>query len=745
MGEFTRTSSGKRFLLFLLFLIATALSVFLDIPVLRELLSFLFLTFVPGALLLYILKLNKLGLTVKTVLSLGLSISFLMFFGLLINWVYPLFGYSSPLSTNSLLISFGVITLVLAVIAYWRNRDASFASLSDFKLSVREKIYLLLPAIFPLLSILSMHLMNTTGSNLGLIVLLSLIPAYIIFIAISNQKVASRLYPPLIFFTGVSLCLMLAMRSTHIVGTDAHLEYYLFQQTYNELHWRIFEPGSPVSACLSVTLLPTIYQSLLNINSEYLMKVLYPLLFSVSPLIVYLLSRKYIGDFYSFLAALFFISQVIFLSAAGNPRTTMAILFFSLSMMVLFLRGLSDFDRILLFIVFAASCIVSHYSTTYIFFFVLLFTWIGTQLLSWLNRRRRLAAANSEGDPPASPSKNRSGGNIAPPKALPSWSTRFKSHVTITAVALFFVMLFLWYSQLTTASFTSGVKFISSTFQNLRQFFILESRGAGGLLLGQGVQYLGVPQKIEWVFSWLTILFIAIGVLALLISYYRRATVSSGKEISLTLDKVNTEYLALGLSCALILFISIALPRILTGYGMQRTYGQMMTILAPLFVLGGITLARFLKAKPYWLIPIVLIPYFMCTTTLVYQAFGVPRDITLNDAGSDYNLYYVHEQETYASQWLGEHSKEESRMYADHGGHSRLISQGGISIYSINNVVPSLEEGREIDGYIYLRYYNVVDGKLIGPEHIEYELEDYWQKLAKRDKIYTNEGSEIWR
>ena len=75
MIESSRAVNPKRLLLLaLIFLTFTDLAILLDIPVLRQVLAFLFLTFVPGVLILGILKLDRLGLTEKIVLSLGLSI-----------------------------------------------------------------------------------------------------------------------------------------------------------------------------------------------------------------------------------------------------------------------------------------------------------------------------------------------------------------------------------------------------------------------------------------------------------------------------------------------------------------------------------------------------------------------------------------------------------------------------------------------------------------------------------------------
>lgn len=727
MTKLLRTSSGKRFLLlFLIFLISTDLSIFLNIPVFRQVLGFFLLTFIPGLLILYIMKLHKLRLTEKIVLSVGLSISFSMFAGLLINSVYPLFGYNTPLSTNSLIISFSVILLILATIAYLRNRETSSAKLSDFRLNTREKAFLLLPAFFPLLSLLGMRIMNGTDNNVILMALLFLIPAYAIFIAVKQKQVPDRIYPPMIFLTSISLVLLLGLRSNHIIGADTHTEYYLFQQTFHNGQWQILL-NNPLDSSLSISVLPTIYQSFLNINSEYLFKILYPILFSISPLAVYLVSKKYIGHLYAFLASLFFMSQIVFLSTTANSRTNTAILFFALSIMVLFHSKLTDFNKRLLFIVFAASSIVSHYSTTYIFLFILLLTWIGMEVILKIPPYRRRLAVSSF-------SITQSG---------------LKKGITILAVAIFFAMLFFWYSQVAGATFKSGVNLISNTLRNLLDFFILESRGEGIVAaFGVGLSIKTIPQQITFVFSWLTIAFIAIGVLTTLIRNRHTVAFSHRRERK-TLDflsqKIDAEFFILSLVCCTILVAAVALPYVFIGYGMGRAYFQMMVVLSPFFVIGGIMVTRFLRAKrAYLLILVVLIPYFMSTTGTMYQVFGVSQAITLNSEGQQYDMMFVHDQETFAASWLEGHTQESSRIYTDFYGSRKLKSQGGI--LSSGYMEKFILEHKPLEeGYIYLGYYSVVGGKLAARYHQWYELVEYQDEFAKRCLIYTNGGSEIWK
>ena len=101
--------------------------ILLNIPFLRQVFGFLFLTILPGVLILEILKLNKMGSTEKFVLSVGLSVSFLMFFGLLVNNLSLYFGYETPLATIPLLISFNLSFIILATIGRMINTEPIFS------------------------------------------------------------------------------------------------------------------------------------------------------------------------------------------------------------------------------------------------------------------------------------------------------------------------------------------------------------------------------------------------------------------------------------------------------------------------------------------------------------------------------------------------------------------------------------------------------------------------------------------
>ncbi|OYT53597.1 MAG: hypothetical protein B6U72_05205, partial [Candidatus Altiarchaeales archaeon ex4484_2] len=64
----------------------------LQIPIIRQFIGFIYLAFIPGIILLRILRLHKLGNIETIVYAVGLSLATLMFTGFFMNMIYPFFG-----------------------------------------------------------------------------------------------------------------------------------------------------------------------------------------------------------------------------------------------------------------------------------------------------------------------------------------------------------------------------------------------------------------------------------------------------------------------------------------------------------------------------------------------------------------------------------------------------------------------------------------------------------------------------
>ena len=150
-----------------------------------------------------------------------------------------------------------------------------------------------------------------------------------------------------------------------------------------------------------------------------------------------------------------------------------------------------------------------------------------------------------------------------------------------------------------------------------------------------------------------------------------------------------------------------------------------------------------LQARAYLIILLILIPYSMFTSGLMYQLFGVSGSIILNSEGEGCDYHYVHDQESYGAKWLGNYAVEGKKMYADFYGNRKLVSQGKITPTRISHGWLSNPQG--IDGYIYLRYHNVVNGKLVNPYTDAYNMTDYQGIFFEKNEVYDSGCTKILR
>ena len=149
------------------------------------------------------------------------------------------------------------------------------------------------------------------------------------------------------------------------------------------------------------------------------------------------------------------------------------------------------------------------------------------------------------------------------------------------------------------------------------------------------------------------------------------------------------------------------------------------------------------EVRAYLIILLVLIPYFLCVTGVMCNIFGVPRAIMLNSEGEQYDRLYVHDQESYGAGWLWDNGElENTKICVGRGIGGRLVSQAGILQRDFDSL---FVEGRKINGYIYLRYYNVVDGKILDAQKEEQNMTEYQDKFVGKGKIYDNGGSEVYK
>ncbi len=694
-------------------IVVTNISVFLDIKFLREVSSFLFLAILPGFLILKSLKINNMGITKTLVLSVGTSIGFIMAYGLICNYILFAMGLITPLSTIPLLISLDLALLVFIAIIYKLNPNLSF-HFPEIGLNNYEQIILIIAIFFPILTIIGTNAVNMSGSNIFLMGLLLIIPTTVLVTC--HNKISNKIYPFIIFLISISLVLMAALRSQHILGVDSHNEYYFFFNTLQNLHWSLewsqfFK--SPLDACVSISLLPAVYQSLMKTNPEMLFKLLYPILYSISPLAVYLISRRYVGDLYAFIAAFFFMSQINFLWTTSNARTNIAILFFSMMVLLLIDTKIKPLQRSILVVLFVISIILSHYSTSFLVMGILLGSFIASWIFSKFYLRR---------------------------------GVELNTAVTSSLIMLFFAFAFLWYSQITGFAFNSITGFLVKKIVMFNSFFITEYKDAGvSAVLGVGLFQKSLPSQVNFAFLWLIILSITSAVFTLILKYKKMAFPDiSPKKFSFIFHKFESDFFFLTLFSFMLLGTTLILPFLMIGYNVDRAFSMSVVVLATSFALSGLIFSKLFSkirfAKPYLILLLILIPYFLSVSGFTYQLMGDPNSAILNSYGNQYNLLYVHDSESEGAKWLNEYRKSGKIILTDFYGDRRLLSQGNMR--STDNINWILQ--KKAHGYIYLRYQNIVNGELVDYNNNLYKLSDFNDILTTDNKIYDGGYSQIY-
>lgn len=345
------------------------------------LLSFCTSIILPGVLIALILRIRKISFWENLLLIVGLSLAFLEFGGLLLNILLPLFGINDPLILQNLIFGFDTLLLLLFVFAWVRTKQI-LVKIQLPKRSNIEKVLYILPVSFLLLATLGAIVLNNGGSNILTMILLGTIAFYSLLLVLLRNKISVDLYPYAIFFIGIACLFITSLRSWYISGHDIEREYYVFWLTNTHHIWNMAFYQDPYNACLSITILPTILTNLLSVQDMYIYKVIFQILFATSPVLVFFIARNYTMPVFAFLSAFLFITfPTFFTDMAMLNRQEIAFIFFGLVVYIMLKADrtrqfYARFDvappaislsaRRMLFIIFALSVVVSHYSTNFV-------------------------------------------------------------------------------------------------------------------------------------------------------------------------------------------------------------------------------------------------------------------------------------------------------------------------------------------------------------------------------------------
>jgi len=768
-----KLTKNKIFFGILIFGLIVNLLVLFDIQFfyLTAIFSFIFLTTVPGLLIILMLKIREVDFWEYLVYTIGLSVAFLMFGGLFINWVLPLIGIDKPLSTVPLLISFDIFLLIFWIISLKRNNKI-YLKVEPPRLDWTNKSFLIIPIIFPILTILGAITLNNHGPNYLPLIVLGGIAIYVFFVAQFRKKLNKNIYPWSIVMVSLSLLLAASLRSWYVSGIDTNLEYYIFQLIKEKQYWNLQQFNHPYNACLSVSILPTILSTFIKINNQYIFKLIIAMIFSLTPLVVYLFLKRFTHEIVVFFAVFFFISQPLFMNWASIPiRQEIALLYFALTLLVLFNENFNQTLKNSLSIIFAFSMVVSHYTTTYLAILLFVFSYFVFLVLRKTKDKKPFLIIYKKLN-----LKEKIEKSINKVKALNG-----------IVIVILIIFTFLWNSILP-SSFSSIIDFSYQTIQNMNKLFAevfsemgtintqwnivnytpkdntlllqnyvkdtaLEYQDKPHLSLYPGTTYENyqpivknakgsrpettpVPKLYIFInlIRKLIKVFIIVGVLWLLFAKYKKETSS-------------IEYIIMTLFGLLLLGAITILPLTPIFYDSERAYQQMLVIISLPTVLGGLLIFNFVK-KNYRLLFVLMIfiLYYTFHSGLIpYNMAGAEVSLQLHNFGNRYDELYVHKTEIKSSEWLFNKCTNNEFIYADVNASYKLWFSSKIDISkTIRDVFPPVIDKK---AYVYSSYTNTIEkrgfvstkGSMIG-----YNFPSDFLNQNK-NKIYNNGSSEIFK
>lgn len=770
-----KITRDKLFSGILFFGLTTILLVLFDIQYfyLRAISSFVFLTTIPGLLIMLILKIRKIGFWEYFIYTIGLSIAYLMFAGLAVNWILPwLHITDKPLSLVPLLTSFSIILSIFGITAYKRNKNISLKIILS-KPNLLNKVFFTAPIIFPILSILGATTLNNGGPNYLTMIMLGGIAAYIFLIVLFRNKLNGNIFPFAILCIALSLLLMTSLRGWNITGHDIKREYYVFQLTNNNAIWKFSNYVNAYNSCLSITILPTIISKFLNLNDIYIYKFFYQILFSLVPITIFVTIKKLSTITVAFFSSIFFMIFPLYLNdITFLNRQEIAFIFFSLMMHILFCKFNNILLNKFLFILFGILIIVSLYSTTYYMLGILILGYFLLSILKLLFYVKKILI-----------------------KSIKTYDTNiylsnFSHSLSAISIVILLCFTILWNFNINKTSDgalsifkyivtnmnkalhedakNSNVSYSLFSFTKIEPELLyknyiyttlskrklikttelydedLTSKYSINMLppsihpltkIGEILQKSNISSSLLNVLSRQYIakliqVFIILGITLLLFSKKYKS-------------KICIEYKIISLAVMSLILVNLLIPRLTYEYNLLRAFQQGLIVLSFSGILGILFLFKFLKENIRILLTgSLLIIFFLSLSGLVPQLTGgyYPQ-LNLNNSGDTYDAFYTHTSELYTIKWLS-NNKDNNIIQTSYFSKYNLDNFSNLN--SSNDIIPALLQK---SSYVYLGYLNTVSHKdliYINGNFIYYQ---YPIKFIDDNKnlIYNNDLSRIYK
>lgn len=717
----------------------------IDIPIIRELFGFIYLTFIPGVLILRILKLHELGNIQTFLYVVGLSLTTWMALGFFINIIYPIFGVK-PFSHISLIFTVNACVFVLFVLCYFRDKNFTHPSYIDLKDLLSPSTIILF--LIPFLSIFGTYLVNYYHKNILLLIMIVLI-AFISLLIGFDKYFSPKLYPLVIWSMAISLIWHNSLISSYVNVCDVVGEYAQADLIIKNSYWNYTSFGS-YNSVLSTVMLPPTYSIICSLDLTWVFKVIFPFLYSfVAVGAYYIFHNVTKNSKIAYFSSYFVISITPFyLQVAFIAKQTFAEIFLVLLFMLMY-SNINRVKKALLIIVFSSSLIVSHYGTSYLFLFSLFFV----QLYLYFINNNHVCNLIRKFD--FLPEKKEFYAIILDKKV---------SGISLTFVLFYMVLAVSWYLYVADSSTFNHIshmfKFALDTVYN--DFFDPSSSRGLYLITRESTSSLHSFSRYLY---FATQFFLVVGIFKEL----------SDKHSS----RFNDTYFGFSLYFLMILFFAIANTKF-SAMDPRRLFHLSLFVLAPFSVRGGLyifqlvirlickNVSRITEISSV-LLSVFFAMFLLFNTGFMYELSNdSPASISISqesmkrsDLEVKANFYgaYIVPQNVFSGRWLTSNIVPHETIYRGDWveGYPSLTIYGYFTEEALNTIytsngtyIKSFDNSSSYigNGYIQLSYANVIEGigsKWYNPlqKRTVFNFSDVSPILSDKNKIYNNGGSYI--
>ncbi|MET7731154.1 DUF2206 domain-containing protein [Streptomyces sp. NPDC005402] len=705
--------------------------------------------------------------TARQLLAVGFTVLTDIVVALTVNTVLPLLGIDRPLTRLFLTVATAAALVVLGVLAPMPERPER--SVLDAWSSTRGlRPVAALGCLALVLSVAGpIRLNNGLGGAVSAVATV-VVAALICLLLLRRARYPVPVLEFGLYCASAALLLLTSLRGQYITGHDIQKEYLYFRLALGGEYWNIGTYTDPYNACLSITLLPVHIFQMTALSDTSIFKVVLPLLFAFTPVLVHRAVRNVAPRVVALISAVYFIVFPTFLTDMTYlGRQEIAFLLLGCAMVVLTdSRGPLALRRTV-FVVLLGGIVLSHYSTTYVV--------VGTLAISFaLDKVWRLVSRRGRGRARRRRREDRmlsflTWWVVAVPAVLallwsgPLTHTGGQVERTLTSVAS---AVFGGKSESgssdTAYSILGGEKIPASErlkeykadllkqtaaerndgdYLPLKQIDSLSTpvvevptmklTATGRLMDAFGVSVPGLNGALRQGAALFFQLMVMVGFAVAL--WARRSTFRPVR------DQIT---IAAGAWCMVAVFTLV--PQLSVDYSLLRAFQQGLFFFAPFLATATLWALRWAGRRTVPLACVLLAGLLLDLSGVVPKALGgYPAQVQLSNSGQYYSIYYPHAEERRAALWLDARIAKDGTglIQTDRFSYSRL--QALLTHPTLADITPA---ALRTDSYVLLGTTPTRTGQVTvfyGGDLITYEYP--MKVLDSRDVIYSNGGAVIYR